>query len=237
MRCFGIPGFKRNMNKSIVYGQQIHPMAWSQGGSPAYPKNPQHTKSSSSSPLCQLSLLRQGQREIRSIWKLPQPKTEEMWRAHGCPGTSKWALKVHNLTLCTPASQVCCGSEDMPRFLSSHIWAVPRWLLQQGSLRHFWGHICPRENPKISSACMERGNCSSLGCHSSQGLWRRKGVKEGLEPHQKSRWRTRAAWCSQARKQFCCSSHLWAKKVSPTFWQDEGILLKSRLLARYPNPS
>lgn len=41
----------------------------------------------------------------------------------------------------------------------------------------FWGHICPRENPKISSACKERGNCSSLGCHSS--LHRACGGRKG----------------------------------------------------------
>ena len=68
----------------------------------------------------------------------------------------------HPISLCTHASQVCCGSEDTPQILGSRIWAVPHWLFHQGSFRYLQAHIYPRENPKISFACMEEGNWSSL---------------------------------------------------------------------------
>ena len=167
LRCFGIPGLKRNMNKSIVCGQQSHLVASGQGASTALP----HTQSSSSSPLCALRLLREGRRETRSMWKLPQQETEERWHAHGHPSTPRWARKAPNFTVhtCLPDMLRFRGH---PQILGSRISAVPHWLFHQGSFRHLQAHICPRENPKISFACMEEGNCSSL-----EGMWRKKGSK------------------------------------------------------------
>ena len=65
--------------------------------------------------------------------------------------------------------------------------------------------------------------------------------KEGWEPDQKSRWRTTAIQQSSQETLPSWQSPLGAKRV-PTFWQGEGILLKSRQPAyqpfsSYPNPS
>ena len=46
-------------------------------------------------------------------------------------------------------------------------------------------------------------------------------TKEGLEPNQKSRWRTKATQHSQARKRFCHGRHHWVQSV-PNFLTGQG---------------
>lgn len=170
----------------------------------------------------------------------------------------------HPISLCTPASQICCGSEDTLRSWA-HVFrlcltgystkaasGISRPISAPGRIQRLALLVWKKETVPAWKACEERrdqrwlrGISLSVQClrlcafnaggmglipdrgikipHAGQYGQRNKAQnnsnnkKEGLEPNQKSRWKTKATQHSQAKKRFCHGSHLWVQRVFPTF--------------------